>query len=330
MVLRSGKDRVFCAGANIRMLGRRLARAQGELLQVHQRDAHRDRGRERQLRPALPLRGERHRGRRRLRARARHRPHRPRRRRHLGGLAARGAAARACCPAPAASPASPTSARCAATAPTSSARSKKASRASARRRVAPGRRARCRARSSRRWWRRASRAGRALDAARGREGHHAHAARARDRGRRACATRRSRSSSTASARWRRITVHGSRGAAAGRCRRRSSREGAGELAARAARELDDAILHLRVNEPGIGDRASSRRAAISTRVLAHDAFLGENAEHWLAREIRPLLEARAQAHRPDVAHPGRADRAGLAASPARWPSWCSPPIAPTC
>ena len=39
MVLRSGKDRVFCAGANIRMLAGSTARAQGQLLQVHQRDA---------------------------------------------------------------------------------------------------------------------------------------------------------------------------------------------------------------------------------------------------------------------------------------------------
>ena len=33
------KDRIFCAGANIRMLGRLEPRLQGELLQVHQRDA---------------------------------------------------------------------------------------------------------------------------------------------------------------------------------------------------------------------------------------------------------------------------------------------------
>ena len=44
VVLRSGKEGVFCAGANIRMLGQRVARPQGELLQVHQRDAAGDRG----------------------------------------------------------------------------------------------------------------------------------------------------------------------------------------------------------------------------------------------------------------------------------------------
>ncbi|WP_316195071.1 2,3-epoxybenzoyl-CoA dihydrolase [Bradyrhizobium sp. SZCCHNRI3052] len=52
-----------------------------------------------------------------------------------------------------------------------------------------------------------------------------------------------------------------------------------------ARELDDAILHLRINELGIamlvfkshGDRA---------QVLAHDAFLEANKAHWLVNEVR--------------------------------------------
>lgn len=52
-----------------------------------------------------------------------------------------------------------------------------------------------------------------------------------------------------------------------------------------ARELDDAILHLRINELGIamfvfkshGDRA---------QVLAYDAFLDAHKEHWLVNEIR--------------------------------------------
>ena len=38
------KDRVFCSGANIFMLGLSSARLEGELLQVHQRDAQRHRG----------------------------------------------------------------------------------------------------------------------------------------------------------------------------------------------------------------------------------------------------------------------------------------------
>src|ERR1700744_5551451 len=52
-----------------------------------------------------------------------------------------------------------------------------------------------------------------------------------------------------------------------------------------ARELDDAILHLRINELQIamlvfkshGDRAY---------VLAHDAFLDAHKAHWLVNEIR--------------------------------------------
>ncbi|MEA2904368.1 MAG: benzoyl-CoA-dihydrodiol lyase, partial [Alphaproteobacteria bacterium] len=54
-----------------------------------------------------------------------------------------------------------------------------------------------------------------------------------------------------------------------------------------ARELDDAILHLRLNEletaaivfKTLGDPAA---------VVAHDEFLVANAEHWLAREILGL------------------------------------------
>jgi benzoyl-CoA-dihydrodiol lyase len=56
---------------------------------------------------------------------------------------------------------------------------------------------------------------------------------------------------------------------------------------RCARELDDAILHLRLNE--------LETAAIVFKtlgepeaVIAHDEFLTRNAEHWLAREILGL------------------------------------------
>ena len=66
VVLRSGKEGVFCAGANIRMLAKAIARPQGELLQVHQRDAARDRGRQREFRPGLAGGGERQCRRRRL------------------------------------------------------------------------------------------------------------------------------------------------------------------------------------------------------------------------------------------------------------------------
>ena len=41
---------MFCAGANIRMLAQSSARLEGELLQVHQRDPQRHRGRDRETR----------------------------------------------------------------------------------------------------------------------------------------------------------------------------------------------------------------------------------------------------------------------------------------
>ena len=56
ILLRSGKPRVFCAGANIRMLAGATPRPQGQLLQVHQRDPQRHRGRQRIFRPAHDLR----------------------------------------------------------------------------------------------------------------------------------------------------------------------------------------------------------------------------------------------------------------------------------
>ena len=60
VVLKSGKDRVFCAGANIRMLAGSSHAPQGQLLQVHQRDAQRHGGRERAARArstCAPMRG---------------------------------------------------------------------------------------------------------------------------------------------------------------------------------------------------------------------------------------------------------------------------------
>ena len=49
VVLTGGLDKVFCAGANIQMLAGVDARSQGQLLQVHQRDPQRHRGRHRAL-----------------------------------------------------------------------------------------------------------------------------------------------------------------------------------------------------------------------------------------------------------------------------------------
>ncbi|MFZ0117040.1 MAG: 2,3-epoxybenzoyl-CoA dihydrolase [Xanthobacteraceae bacterium] len=54
-----------------------------------------------------------------------------------------------------------------------------------------------------------------------------------------------------------------------------------------ARELDDAILHLRNNEFEIGTLVFKSAGDVD-RVLAYDAFLAENAAHWLVGEIRAL------------------------------------------
>lgn len=52
----------------------------------------------------------------------------------------------------------------------------------------------------------------------------------------------------------------------------------------AYRELDDALLHLRVNEPEIGLLCLRTEGSIDD-VLAVDATLAANREHWLVREI---------------------------------------------
>ena len=51
-----------------------------------------------------------------------------------------------------------------------------------------------------------------------------------------------------------------------------------------ARELDDAILHLRVNETRLGLFVFVSEGDLG-RVAAHDAFLAAHAENWLVREI---------------------------------------------
>src|SRR5437764_6685137 len=51
------------------------------------------------------------------------------------------------------------------------------------------------------------------------------------------------------------------------------------------RELDDAMLHLRFNEPEIGTWVFQSKGDVSA-VLAYDDVLREHAEHWLVREIR--------------------------------------------
>jgi benzoyl-CoA-dihydrodiol lyase len=56
-----------------------------------------------------------------------------------------------------------------------------------------------------------------------------------------------------------------------------------------ARELDDAILHLRLNEPTLG-LLILRTEGDPARVLAADALLGAHAQDWLVREIRLNLK----------------------------------------
>ena len=55
-----------------------------------------------------------------------------------------------------------------------------------------------------------------------------------------------------------------------------------------ARELDDAILHLRFNEPEIGTWIF-RAVGDGGLVAAHDRLLENHADHWLVREIRLYL-----------------------------------------
>ena len=56
-----------------------------------------------------------------------------------------------------------------------------------------------------------------------------------------------------------------------------------------ARELDDAILHLRFNEPTLG-LIVLRSAGDPARVLAADTLLVAHADDWLVREVRLLLK----------------------------------------
>ena len=61
-------------------------------------------------------------------------------------------------------------------------------------------------------------------------------------------------------------------------------QGAEAWILRAARELDDAILHLRLNERQIGTLVIQTQGD-GAAVLAHEALLLNNRDHWLANEI---------------------------------------------
>ena len=56
-----------------------------------------------------------------------------------------------------------------------------------------------------------------------------------------------------------------------------------------ARELDDALLHLRLNEPDLG-LLVFRSAGDPAKVLAADSVLAAQADNWLAREIILMLK----------------------------------------
>ena len=62
------------------------------------------------------------------------------------------------------------------------------------------------------------------------------------------------------------------------------KEGADTWMLRVVRELDDAILHLRINELEIG-LVAFKTQGDPEAVKAHEAFLIENKGHWLANEI---------------------------------------------
>lgn len=61
-------------------------------------------------------------------------------------------------------------------------------------------------------------------------------------------------------------------------------QGAAFYPLRLARELDDAILHLRLNELEIGTLVFKSQGDPAA-ILAYDALMRENAGHWLVREI---------------------------------------------
>ena len=88
-------------------------------------------------------------------------------------------------------------------------------------------------------------------------------------------------------------------------------EGASSWILRLARELDDAILHLRLNELEVGVLVFKSQGEAS-KVLAHESFVHAQRGRRLVRaRDRTVLEARAQTHRSDLALAGRADRERL-------------------
>ena len=299
---RPGRDRVFCSGANIYMLGVVDALVQGELLQVHERDAALPRGRVRALGPRVARRVQ------RARPPAAATSSRSRATRSCSSTTAtrRSASPRRrsspCCPAPAASRASSTSARCAAIAPTCSAR------------LAEGIKGK-RAKDwglvdhlvSRTKWDETRR-------------ERAQGARREQPSPRGPRRRRSRRSSRRSRRQRSATVTSTlddrRGAHrdARPCaaheartdgRRRDRRAAPSSWALRAFRELDDALLRLRFDHAEIGlvtVRDARRRRAACSRTTRRSRTTRDTG---FAREVPSSSGARAEALRQHRAQPLR-------------------------
>ena len=140
----------------------------------------------------------------------------------------------------------------------------------------------------------------------------------------------SRSRSTASCRAAHITRQRPRRRAADRRRRDPGARAPPAGRWRLPRELDDAILHLRLNEPEIGTWVlhSQGDAAL---VAAYDALLAEHADDWLVREIalywKRTPEARSTSRSRSLfalVEPGSLLRRHACSSSR------SPPTAPTC
>jgi benzoyl-CoA-dihydrodiol lyase len=86
-----------------------------------------------------------------------------------------------------------------------------------------------------------------------------------------------------SARRATITIHGPKQEIPGSIDA-MQRQGAQFWPLRLAREFDDAVLHLRLNELEIGTLVFKSQGDPQL-VLAYDAFLDANSRHWLVREI---------------------------------------------
>ena len=284
VVVTGGLDKVFCAGANIQMLAGVDARPQGQLLQVHQRDPQRHRGRHRPLRPDVDRRRQRHRGRRRLRAGAGVRRDRP----------ARRPSRRRCrCPRSRCSPCCPGTGGLTRLVDKRYVRRDLADVFATRTEGVKGQQAvewglvdaiAPRSRFDEVVRERALAARRRVASPRRRPRRRA---RARSRSRSLptrCATTTSASRSTATLGAAHITVHAPTGDPI------TTPDGLVDAGAAAwllaaARQLDDAILRLRFNEPDVGTWVL-HTAGDAAAVLAAEELLGEHAEHWLVNEVR--------------------------------------------